>query len=178
MTSSTKGKSKADKTNDKETVGPTVGPTANNPSSRRGVIPWARKQIPSLRNEFQHIADRVWNFAEDELFSGDMKPAVDLSETDTFVVITMDVPGFDPQDIDIQISGNTITIRSQRETRCDDSEEAVFHRTERPFGTFSRTLALPYDVGENETATCKNGVLTVKIPKLKSSTARKIKVNG
>ncbi len=107
-----------------------------------GLVPWARRQFPTLRHEFQHFADRMWNFAEDELFSGDMKPPVDVAETEKSVVIVMDLPGFDPKEIDIQVNENTITIRSQREAGSSiEDNQQVFHRTERPCGVFSRTLA-------------------------------------
>ncbi len=144
-----------------------------------GIIPWARRGFPFIKDEVQHLADRFWNLAEDELFSGDIKPRADLVETESSLIIVMDVPGFEPDQIDIQVNENTITIRSQRESAgCGENDEDHFyHRHERPCGSFSRTFALPREISNQASAEYRNGVLTVTLTKSKNSKSRKIKVS-
>ena len=145
---------------------------------RAGLIPWAKRGFPYLKDEVQHLADRFWNLAEDELFSGDLKPRTDIVETESSLIIQMDVPGFEPEQIDVLLDEKTITIRSQHQPDCDEHDDRnFFHRHERRCGSFSRTFALPREVKNQASAECRHGVLTVTLPKAKNNSSRKIKVN-
>ncbi len=92
-------------------------------------------------------------------------PRVDVYETDTDVVVKATVPGVKPEDLDITLTGNVLTIKG--EVKEEDTEEnANFIRRERVFGTFRRDLTLPVDVDvEKAEATFENGVLTLRLPK-------------
>jgi HSP20 family protein len=116
---------------------------------------------------------------EDEgWFSEAMVPALDLSETDTAIEVRMDLPGITAKDIDIQISGNVLTVSGQREEEKEE-KGTTFHRVERRYGSFSRSVTLPCAVVESEVAAeFHDGVLAIKLPKTEESKAHKIKVKG
>ncbi len=99
-------------------------------------------------------------------------PPVDVVENDREVVLLFDLPGVDQKDIDISISGEQVTIRGERKPR----EEGIhFLRQERVFGPFSRsfTLRVPINI-DGVTATYRNGVLEIHLPKVEEQKARKV----
>lgn len=121
---------------------------------------------------------RLLGDEEEGWFSGAMVPALDLSETDTAIEVRMDLPGITAKDIDIQISGNVLTVSGQREEEKEEKGK-TFHRVERRYGSFSRSVTLPCAVVESEVAAdCHDGVLTIKLPKTEESKAHTIKVKG
>ena len=90
---------------------------------------------------------------------------VDVSEHDDEVVVTADLPGFERDDIGVSVSGRTLTIRADRESTTETDGEYVRH--ERRNESVRRSISLPEDVAEDEaSASYKNGVLTVSLPKL------------
>lgn len=92
---------------------------------------------------------------------------VDVAETDDEVVVTADLPGYDPDDIDVAVDGRTLTIGATRETaEQDEGDEGRYLRRERRRQRTSRSVTLPADVAEREaTADYDAGVLTVTLPK-------------
>jgi HSP20 family protein len=103
---------------------------------------------------------------------------LDVAETEKSLEIHMDLPGVTAKDIDIQVNGNLLTISGERKEEKEEKGK-TFHRVERSYGSFSRTVTLPCDVNENEVAAeYKDGVLTIKLPKTEESKAHKIKVKG
>jgi HSP20 family protein len=102
--------------------------------------------------------------------------AVDMYETDQDVVIKTSVPGVKPEDIDITITGDTLTIKG--ETKAEEKvERANYIRRERRYGAFSRSLTLPTTiVAEKAKAEFENGVLTLTLPKSEEVKPKTIKV--
>ena len=102
--------------------------------------------------------------------------AVDVyQDSDAFVVQTT-VAGVLPDDLDVHITNESITIRGKRE-RPDLIQESDYLYQECFWGKFSRAIILPQEVDpERSTATLKDGVLTVKMPKLNRSKVRKVKI--
>ncbi len=105
-------------------------------------------------------------------------PRVDVYETDTDVVVKATVPGVKPEDLDITLTGNVLTIKG--EVKEEDTEEnANFIRRERVFGTFRRDLTLPVDVDvEKAEATFENGVLTLRLPKAEVAKPKRLTVKA
>ncbi|GKY89818.1 Hsp20/alpha crystallin family protein [Sinisalibacter aestuarii] len=118
-----------------------------------------RRQIDSL----------IEDFDRGELMKGEFRMRTNVSETETGIRITADLPGIDRDDLDIEISGDTITIRGDKvaeEETTDDDEGREYHRLERRTGSFRRTTRLPFEIDPDTVqADMKNGVLTVTIPK-------------
>jgi HSP20 family protein len=104
-------------------------------------------------------------------------PAVDIYETENELVIKADLPEINEKELDVQIENNMLTIRGER--KFDQKvEEGSYLRTERTYGSFSRSFSLPNTVNtENIKAEYKNGVLTVELPKRAESKPRQVKVN-
>ena len=91
-----------------------------------------------------------------------------VSETEKEICVTAELPGVKEKDIDVSISGDRITIKgekkSEQEENRDDGRE--FHRVERSYGSFQRSMKLPFNIdSDTVTAEFKNGVLSVTIPK-------------
>ena len=105
-------------------------------------------------------------------------PAVDIKEEEGRFLITADVPGVDPKDIDVTMENGILTIRGERKLERDVKENG-FRRVERMHGTFYRRFSLPdYADADNISASCKNGVLTVTVPKTEAVKPRRIEVKA
>jgi HSP20 family protein len=124
------------------------------------------------------LRTRLMGDAGEGWFTGAMVPALDMSETDTAIEVRVDLPGVSAKDIDIQVSGSVLTISGERQEEKEEKGK-TFHRLERRYGNFSRTLTLPCPVVESEVAAeYRDGVLTITLPKTEESKAHKIKVKG
>ena len=101
---------------------------------------------------------------------------VDMYETPEEVVITTAVPGIDPEDVEVSVTGDTLTISGECKAE-EDVKGANYLCRERRHGYFSRSLALPANVVSGEaTADYANGVLTLRLPKAEEVRPRRIKI--
>ena len=104
-------------------------------------------------------------------------PAADIYETEHELVVKADVPEVDPNDLDIRVENNILTIRGERKFEKKVNEENYL-RVERAYGTFSRSFSLANTVNsEAIKADYQNGVLTLTIPKREEAKPKQIKVN-
>jgi HSP20 family protein len=105
-------------------------------------------------------------------------PAFDVSETENEIVVKAELPGMDVQDIDIALTDGLLTIKGERKMEKEDKEEN-YHRIERQFGSFSRSLNLGTKVrADGIEAGYKDGILTVTLPKAEESKPKKIEVKS
>ncbi len=103
-------------------------------------------------------------------------PLLDVAEREDAVVVKAEVPGVKPDDIDISVHGNTLTISGHKKEETDKSEGDYYH-VERRRGEFRRSVTLATDVDADKIdATCKDGVLTITLPKAEQAKPKKIKV--
>jgi HSP20 family protein len=122
--------------------------------------------------EDQPAADDSWD--EEEAMPGQL--AVDVYETDERLVVKARTAGVNKSDLDVSISDGILTI-SGTLSSGDDSDATQWHIQECYWGEFSRTLALPVAVKEDEVeAVLKDGVLTISFYKIKQEQARKIEI--
>jgi len=104
--------------------------------------------------------------------------AVDVFETPTEIIIKSTIAGVDPGDLDIGIDENTINIRGSRHNE-EGAQGADYFYQECYWGTFSRSIILPVEIDSDKSeASLKNGVLTIKLPKIIKEKEKKIKVVG
>jgi HSP20 family protein len=104
-------------------------------------------------------------------------PALDLSETAEGYLVEAALPGLKPEDLEITVENNVLTIKGQTRQNVDDKQRN-FHRIERRFGSFQRTIGLPTTVKADAIqAELTNGVLRLEIPKAEEVKPRKISVN-
>jgi HSP20 family protein len=137
-----------------------------------------RDPFTALREEMNELRAQLIGDGGEGWLTGAMAPALDMSETDMAVDVRMDLPGITAKDIDIQVNGNLLTVSGERKEEKEEKGK-TFHRVERSYGNFSRTVTLPCAVNESEVAAeYKEGVLTIKLPKAEESKAHKIKVKG
>jgi HSP20 family protein len=107
--------------------------------------------------------DLGWPGAADR--SATMAPTIDVSETDTELTIDADLPGVDEKDVDVVISDNVLTIKAEKKAEREEKKKD-YHLVERSYGSFSRSLTLPFAADASKaTATFKNGVLSISLPK-------------
>lgn len=108
---------------------------------------------------------------------GEVSPSVDIFEDGNDVVVKAEVPGMRKDDIDVNLTQDTITISGQKAAE-EKVERKDFYRLERTFGSFTRKLRLPADIQtEKARASFKDGVLEVRIPKSPTAKARKIAID-
>src|SRR5216117_547536 len=104
-------------------------------------------------------------------------PAADIYETEHELVVKADLPDVNPQDLDIRVENNILTIRGERKFENKVNEENYL-RVERSYGSFSRSFQLANSVNsEAIKADYQNGVLTLSIPKREEAKPKQIKVN-
>jgi HSP20 family protein len=107
---------------------------------------------------------------------GQWLPAIDLSETDTQIRVRAELPGIDPQDVDVSVSGDRLVIAGEKQACTEESGAGWAHR-ESLSGAFSRSIPLPESVDPAKvTARYDKGVLTVELTKSPASTSRRVPV--
>ena len=101
---------------------------------------------------------------------------IDVYQTPDEIIIESPIAGVDSEDLDVHIASESVTIRGKRERAQTIEEEDYFYQ-ECYWGRFSRSIILPQEIDPDKSeATIKNGVLTIKMPKLNRSKTRKLKV--
>jgi len=138
------------------------------------------RELSTLQNE----VNRLFNTAFETPTTGNggtlrrWMPAMDLVETDDHFVLRADLPGMTESDVNIEIEDTVLTISGERRAEHEEKKEG-FHRVERAFGSFARTLTLPKGVDpEAVAASFDNGVLEVRIPKPEVRKPRRISIAG
>lgn len=156
------------------------------------LIPWKRDKnqvdvrreddsVLALRNEIDRVFDDFFNrpFGLQPWFDNEFRslenfsPNTDISENDKEIRVTLELPGMDADDIDIELHDDYLTIRGEKKSENEEKDEH-FHRIERSYGSFHRTVPLPSEIkSDNIDAKFKNGVLNIKLPKVKSGKSSK-----
>jgi len=104
-------------------------------------------------------------------------PAADVYQDKDNVIVTAELPGLAQKDIELSISGNTVTLKGEKKHETE-TKEADYHRVERSHGSFHRVIELPVEVNaEKAKAKLENGVLTVTLPKSEAVKPKQITVD-
>ena len=124
------------------------------------------------------MLDRLWEGVNWTPFEGRHYPPLELTESDESVVVKAELPGLKPEDIELSVEGNSLTIRGEKKESSEKKEENYYH-TERYYGSFCRVVALPSEVNtEKVTADFDNGVLAVTLPKVEESQRKRVEVKS
>jgi HSP20 family protein len=103
-------------------------------------------------------------------------PALDISERKDAYLVTVELPGVDADDLEITLEDGLLTIQGERHFAHDSSGQQ-FHRIERRYGAFRRSITLPAQVqAEQIEASFENGVLQIVVPKMEEATPKRIKI--
>jgi HSP20 family protein len=143
------------------------------------LIPW-RGEMDRLRNEMERLYDRFFDLRPFRRLTeeGGWMPTVDVSETAKEIIVNAEIPGVEAKEIDVNLAGDVLTIKGERKREHEEKEEN-FHRIERSYGSFYRSLRLPSEVdGEKIKASYKKGVLRISLPKTKKATAKKVEISA
>ena len=162
----------------------------------RDLIPWGRSRssVPStvhegeeanpfltLHREVNRLFDDAFNGFErgiPTLFGRASWPSIEVNATENELSVSAELPGMDEKDVEVLVDSDVLTIRGEKKSETEDKDRRF---SERYYGRFERTIALPFEVEEDKVvASFKNGVLTVTLPKSPKAQARakRIAING
>ncbi len=147
------------------------------------LTPVKRRETPQreLARFHENIDDLFQSFFPDWGFpisSMTRWPAIDIANQDNEYLVKAEVPGCKAEDLDISVNGTTLTISGEKKQEKEIKERGYYH-AERSFGSFRRDLNLAGDVDTGKIeAECKDGILTVKLPKSEKTKATKIKIKS
>lgn len=107
-------------------------------------------------------------------------PEADVIERENEIRVVVELPGLDPEDVDLSLENNVLSITGEkREERKEGDEKSRYHLSERRYGKFTRSFVLPREVdAESIRASFDNGVLTITIPKSEKARRRRIEIAG
>lgn len=140
----------------------------NMPSNLPSGVPVARDPFLSFRQEMDQLFDSFFNGgalgAQDAVWNGGL-PKLEVTDGEKELTIAAELPGMEEKDVDVKISGDLLTIEGEKSEQSEKKEgESTY--SERSYGRFSRTIRLPFNVGnEKVDATFDKGVLNIKLQK-------------
>lgn len=145
----------------------------------RGLSGWlSRDPFVDLRNEMDELMGRYVQDWNGGALSEMTLPSTDISETDEAIEVKMDIPGLTADEIDIEVRGNTLQITGEHKEEKEEKGK-TFHRVERRQGRIYRSISLPTEVDEKKVnAECRDGVLTITLPKAEQAKSHKITVKA
>lgn len=120
------------------------------------------------------------SFSEEENFSSDAEGqlTIDVYQTETEIVIKSTIAGVKPEDLDVSINNDMVTIKGERKNEEAVSPENYYYQ-ECYWGHFSRSVVLPVDIiSDKAEASLKNGILTIRLPKADTTKIKRIQVRG
>lgn len=141
----------------------------------RGLRPWMGLGMQEMDRLLTRLAEMKW---DDLPPLGDWAPSMDIAETKDSLIAKVEVPGMEQKDIQISLQESLLTIKGEKKQEKEEKEER-YHRVERAYGAFTRTVRLPVTVDVTKvTAICRNGLLTVTLPKTPASKGTTIPIRG
>jgi len=133
--------------------------------------------VSSLQEQINRVFSDVLDHRGEESNLTAWAPSVDIFETEHELVVKADLPDVKPEELDIRVENNILTIRGERKFE-KKVEESNYLRVERSYGSFARSFSLANTVNsEAIKADYQNGVLTLSIPKREEAKPKQIKVN-
>jgi HSP20 family protein len=133
----------------------------------------------TLRGEMDSLFDRFfgrWPTTMESAWDTDRFSDVDVEETDNEIIVRAEAPGFEPKEIDIQVSGNLLSIQAEHKEEQEHQEKG-FHRWERRYGQMQRSVPLSTAVDADKVdAHYHNGILEVHLPRTEPMQRKRIEV--
>ena len=134
------------------------------------------REIESLQSDMNRLFDGFFGPRANGHGARRWLPAMDLVEVEGDLVLRVDLPGVDQDDVAIEIRDGVLTLSGQRNAEHEDKREG-YHRVERAFGTFSRSVTLPKGVDADAvTASFDRGVLEVRVPKPEERKPKRVEI--
>jgi len=145
------------------------------------LIPFRGRTMPgatldTLREQMNDLLNRFWSGAAEPFGLAEWAPALDVSETDDAILVDVEIPGIDPSTLDISVAGDILTLRGEKPNE-GGGHGRNYHRVERRYGSFTRSLTLPASVDADKVeAKARFGVLSIRLPKREASKARRVEI--
>lgn len=137
------------------------------------------RELRSLQDDVNRLFSSSFNRSGgNDMMRGAWNPSVDIFENKDSIVLEAELPGMNPDDVNISIENNVLTLHGERKfEKKDDGDN--FHRVERSYGSFTRSFTLPPTVStENVEAAFDNGVLRLTLAKREEAKPRRIEVKA
>ena len=160
------------------------------------LMPWRKKNnavvrggegssaLGLFRSEMNRLMDRFfdnpWSLFDEDSFPSvtGWAPSFDVVDGEKEVTVRAEIPGVDPKDVEVTVSGNMLTVSGEKKESREGKDKHVW-RSECSYGSFRRSVALPEGVDADKvTAEHANGILTVKVAKSKTAAAKRIPVSA
>jgi HSP20 family protein len=130
-------------------------------------------ELADLQSRFDRMVEEMFPRGE-----GGHGLAIDVIDEDDALVLRADVPGMKPEEVKVDVHDDVLTVRGEHEERTEEKDKRYVRR-ERRYGSFTRSIALPAGADPDAiTATCKDGVVEVRVPKPEHTEPRSISVSG
>lgn len=141
------------------------------------LVPWKPfGELGSLRKEMDNLWNRFFEQGPFPKTTAEWMPLSDISETKNKIIVKLDIPGLDAQDINVSISGDLLVIKGEKKKESEEKGEHHY-RMERYYGAFERSFRLPVEVKADKVeAKVDKGVLKITMPKTESAKKKEIEV--
>jgi HSP20 family protein len=135
------------------------------------------RELRSLQNEVNRLFSSSFDRSGDsDMMRGAWSPSVDIYENKDQIVLEAELPGMKPENVNISVENNVLTIHGERKFEKKD-EQDNFHRVERSYGSFTRSFTLPPTVAaDSADAVFENGVLRLTLAKREEAKPRRIEI--
>lgn len=134
------------------------------------------REIESLQKEMNRLFDSFGTEDKGLFGNGNFVPSAELNETDTAIDLKVEVPGMNPDDIDLQVTADSVAISGERKSETKSEENGVT-RSEFRYGSFRRVIPLPSRIqNTNVTAEYKDGILKLHLPKVEEEQNKVVRV--
>ena len=145
----------------------------------RNLMTWDPfREMSTMREDMERLFDSMLGRYPREREQALWAPAVDVEETNDAMIIRAELPGMKREDIKVRVAEDTVTISGERKYETEQKDR-TFHRVDRAYGSFQRTIVLPVSVqGDKAAASYKSGVLELVMPKAERVKAREITVES
>ncbi len=136
----------------------------------------AFEELERIRQQMDKLfGDLAEGAIKEPTLSAGVFPLVNLSENNDNYYVRAELPGVKAEDLDISVTANSLIISGER--KIPEEENVNYHRREREAGRFSRVISLPGQIEpEKVEAKCKNGILTIILPKAETSKTRQVAI--
>jgi HSP20 family protein len=136
------------------------------------------RELGALQDEVERMFRQVFGEGDRPATAGAWSPALDVEETEDRFVLHIELPGIDPNDVDVSLEENVLTVTGERRFYTE-RETDNFRRVERRFGRFHRSIRMPDRVNADAVeAAYRDGLLTITVPKAEEAKPRRIEVKA
>ena len=136
------------------------------------------REMMSMRQMMDRLFEEGFTRQGREMMAGWGSFPVDVADRDNHFEVRAELPGVKPEDVQLTLEGNTLTIRGEMKAEEEQKREDWLVR-ERQMGSFARTITFPHQIDPNQTeARCENGIIIITLPKAEGARPKQIKIGG